>query len=237
MKTIVFIDGENFIHQVRDMLYKRRLIRNREELATYDIRALMTQSLAGLHEFDPKNVKVYYYAAKIHLSDQSDTLKERTESIKIWNERLREQLSAHRVDFVEAGHLLVREGKRCVECGHREPVLMEKGVDVQLAVDLIRSSGDNVRLVLLSSDGDLMPAVTEAKRRGSEVVYLGFRGVSNLALARLANQRFTINSKQVESVFRQGSKDKEPEVKPVEQDQHQHKHASPRQSRSDNGRT
>ena len=96
-----------------------------------------------------------------------------------------------------------------MECGHREPVLMEKGVDVQLATDLIRTSGDNVRLILLSSDGDLTPAVVEARRRGSEMIYVGFRGVSNATLGRAAGQRYTINANQVVEVYKQNAKPQE----------------------------
>lgn len=198
MKTIIFIDGENFIYQTRDMLFSRRVIRNRDELASYDIRALISKVLP---EVDASTVKIYYYAAKIHLTDKTEELKERTEAIKTWNDRLKIELERQNVEYVEAGHLLVRDGKKCPSCGHQEPTLTEKGVDVQLATDLIRASGDNVTLGLLSSDGDLMPAVVESKRRGARVIYLGFRGVSNATLARAADARVTINSRQVESVM------------------------------------
>lgn len=204
MKTIIFIDGENFIYQVRDMLYKRRVVRDREELASYDIRSLIDKILP---EVDAKNVKIYYYAAKIHLTDKTSELKARTEAIKSWNDRLREDLKRQNVNYVEAGHLLVRDGKKCPQCGHQEPTLTEKGVDVKLAVDLIRASGENVTLGLLSSDGDLVPAVIESKRRGARVVYLGFRGVSNVTLGRAADKRVTINPRQVESVLTKTRKD------------------------------
>lgn len=209
MKTVIFIDGENFMHQVRDVLYKRRIVRNRDELTNYDIRALLGLALKDLPDFDATRGKVLYYSTKVHISDQSESLKERTEAIKAWSDKLKEQLVQQRVEFVEAGHLLVREGKRCVECGHREPVLMEKGVDVQLATDLIRTSGDNVRLILLSSDGDLTPAVVEARQRGSEIVYVGFRGVSNATLGRAAGQRYTINANQLVEVYKQNAKPQE----------------------------
>lgn len=204
MKTIIFIDGENFIYQVRDMLYKRRVVRDREELASYDIRALLGKIMP---EVDAKSVKIYYYAAKIHLTDKTEELKQRTESIKVWNDRLREDLKRQNIDYIEAGHLLVRDGKKCPQCGHQEPTLTEKGVDVALATDLIKASGENVTLGLLSSDGDLMPAVIESRRRGARVIYLGFRGVSNATLGRVADKRVTINAAQVESVLTKSRKD------------------------------
>lgn len=198
MKTIFFIDGENFVYQLRDSLASRKLIRYRDELSRVDIRKLFENTLQ-----DPtvRNAGIKYYASKIHIIDKTPELKERTERYAVDSETWRKVLEAQKVEYVEAGHLLVRDGKPCVECGHREPVLVEKGVDVTIATDLIRASGDNVRLVLLSSDGDLMPAVLEAKRRGAELVYIGFRGVSNAALARTADKRFTITSKLAAGVL------------------------------------
>ncbi len=198
MKTIFFIDGENFVYQLRDSLASRKLIRYRDELSRVDIRKLFENTLQ-----DPavRNASIKYYASKIHIIDKTPELKERTERYAVDSETWRKVLEAQKVEYVEAGHLLVRDGKPCVECGHREPVLVEKGVDVTIATDLIRASGDNVRLVLLSSDGDLMPAVLEAKRRGAELVYIGFRGVSNAALARTADKRFTITSKLAAGVL------------------------------------
>jgi uncharacterized LabA/DUF88 family protein len=203
MKTIFFIDGENFVYQLRDSLASRKLIRYRDELSRVNIRKLFENVLQ-----DPsvRMASIRYYASKIHIIDKTPELKERTERYATDAAAWQKVLEAQKVEYIEAGHLLVRDGKPCVECGHREPVLVEKGVDVTIATDMIRSSGDNVRLVLLSSDGDLMPAVLESKRRGAELVYIGFRGVSNAALARTADKRLTITSKNAAEVLARAPK-------------------------------
>lgn len=198
MKTIIFIDGENFVYQLRDTLAKNRLVKYRDELSRVDIRALLANTL---QDEAIKQASIRYYAAKVHIIDRTPELKERTERYAADAEVWKQVLADQKVEFVEAGHLLVRDGKPCQVCGHREPVLTEKGVDVQLATDLIRSSGENVQLVLLSSDGDLMPAVEESKRRGSTLTYVGFRGVSNAALSRIATKRFTITTKLAAAVL------------------------------------
>lgn len=218
MKTIFFIDGENFVYQLRDSLAKARLIKYRDELVRVDIRKLFENTLQ-----DPtvRNAAIKYYAAKVHIIEKTPELKERTERYAADAATWRAALESQKVDYIEAGHLLVRDGKPCVECGHREPVLVEKGVDVTIATDLIRSSGDNVRLVLLSSDGDLMPAVEEAKRRGAELYYVGFRGVSNAALARIATKRYTITSKNAAAVLGPALK-KEAVDEPIEVAPHHH---------------
>ena len=212
MKTIFFIDGENFVYQLRDTLAKGRLIRYRDELARVDIRKLFVNTL---QDETVKDSSIRYYASKIHIIDRTPELKERTERYLADSEVWQKVLADQKVEYIEAGHLLVRDGKPCVECGHREPVLTEKGTDVTIATDLIRASGENVRLVLLSSDGDLMPAVEEAKRRGSELIYVGFRGVSNAALARAATSRFTVTTKLAAAVLAPKSKsDPEPKARP-----------------------
>lgn len=220
MKTIFFIDGENFVYQLRDSLASRKLIRYRDELSRVNIRKLFENVLQ-----DPgvRTASIRYYASKIHIIDKTPELKERTERYATDADAWKKVLEAQHVEYVEAGHLLVRDGKPCVECGHREPVLVEKGVDVTIATDMIRASGDNVRLVLLSSDGDLMPAVLESKRRGAELVYIGFRGVSNAALARTADKRHTITSKHAAAVLAPAPK----KEKPVEQKKthSEHRHA------------
>lgn len=220
MKTIFFIDGENFVYQLRDSLASRKLIRYRDELSRVNIRKLFENVLQ-----DPsvRTASIRYYASKIHIIDKTPELKERTERYATDAEVWRKVLESQKVDYIEAGHLLVRDGKPCVECGHREPVLVEKGVDVTIATDMIRSSGDNVRLVLLSSDGDLMPAVLESKRRGAELVYIGFRGVSNAALARAADRRLTITSKYAAAVLAPApKKEKRAETQKL-QTEHKHK--------------
>lgn len=219
MKTIFFIDGENFVYQLRDSLASRKLIRYRDELSRVNIRKLFENVLQ-----DPsvRTASIRYYASKIHIIDKTPELKERTERYATDAEAWRKVLESQKVDYVEAGHLLVRDGKPCVECGHREPVLVEKGVDVTIATDMIRSSGDNVRLVLLSSDGDLMPAVLEAKRRGAELVYIGFRGVSNAALARTADKRYTITSKHAATVLAPMPKKEKPAESKAAHTRHHH---------------
>lgn len=217
MKTIVFIDGENFVYQMRDSLAKRRLIKYRDELARVDIRKLLSDLLQ-----DPtmKQSKILYYAAKIKVVDNTPELKERTERYATEAQKWRSELVRQNIDYIEAGHLLVRDGKPCQQCGHKEPVLTEKGVDVHLATDLIRSSGANVRLVLLSSDGDLIPAVEEAKRRGAEVVYVGFYGVSNNTLANASSRKLIINGKLASGAL--GPKEVEPAPKRPAKPKHQH---------------
>src|SRR5260370_16502721 len=52
----------------------------------------------------------------------------------------------------------------------------EKGVDVNIAVDMLVVAYENLadRLYLVSSDTDLIPAVKKAQEKGKTVIYVGF---------------------------------------------------------------
>lgn len=67
----------------------------------------------------------------------------------------------------------------------------EKGVDVQIAVDLCMKAirGEYDRLVLVSSDTDLIPAIREVKSLGKKVEYVGFDFAPSFALIRCADSR------------------------------------------------
>ena len=68
--------------------------------------------------------------------------------------------------------------------GKTKTIFREKGVDVRLAVDLVSLSCDKSidRAIICSSDSDLQPAIAETRKRGVEVIYLGFENSPNKGL-------------------------------------------------------
>jgi len=63
-------------------------------------------------------------------------------------------------------------------------VYHEKGVDVQMAVEMVKGAYKNSYdyCYLVSSDTDLLPAIVEARRRRKKVVYVGFKGSLSKAM-------------------------------------------------------
>lgn len=55
-------------------------------------------------------------------------------------------------------------------------VYHEKGVDVQIAIDIVEAAYENLcdRIILISSDTDLIPAILKAIERGKTIEYVGF---------------------------------------------------------------
>ena len=65
----------------------------------------------------------------------------------------------------------------------------EKGVDVQLAVDLLIGAYENFydRAIVVSSDTDLIPAMQKVKKLGKEIEYIGFSHQPSRALFSYVN--------------------------------------------------
>jgi len=60
----------------------------------------------------------------------------------------------------------------------------EKGVDVNIAVDILVATYENLcdRIILVSSDTDLLPAIKKAKEKGKRVEYIGFSHMPSIAM-------------------------------------------------------
>lgn len=73
------------------------------------------------------------------------------------------------------GYLLKTDGK-----------LHEKGVDVQIAVDILVAAYENTadKIILVSSDTDLIPAIIQAQKKGKLIEYIGFTHQPSIAMER-----------------------------------------------------
>lgn len=72
---------------------------------------------------------------------------------------------------------LQKEGWK-IGFGHmlKSDVYHEKGVDVLIAVDMLVGAYENFydKIILVSSDTDLLPAILKVKQLGKEIEYVGF---------------------------------------------------------------
>lgn len=83
--------------------------------------------------------------------------------------------------------------------GDKKPTFREKGVDVQIAVDMVAMACDRrlMKALLVASDSDYQPAVAELRKRGVTVIYVGFEVNPNLGLIAKTNDRIIISNKTV----------------------------------------
>ena len=77
----------------------------------------------------------------------------------------------------------------------------EKGVDVQLAVDLLVGAYENTydTAIVLSSDTDLIPAIKKIKELGKSVEYIGFAHRPTIALQTHATLSRLLIKEEIEN--------------------------------------
>lgn len=79
----------------------------------------------------------------------------------------------------------------------------EKGVDVQIAVDMcMKAARDEYdQLILVSSDTDLIPAIREVKSLRKTVEYVGFGNSPSFALIRFSDTRRLLLKEDLQKFF------------------------------------
>lgn len=187
----MFIDGENFLHKLEDALLQQGIKKLNIDCTRIDLKKLIQLALPNEHI-----ARSVFYAAKLHVHEES-----RTKSLKLIHEQrvLKTNLEKQGFMFVLSGN--VRPQNVTVD-GKSKTIFREKGVDVRLAVDLVTLSCDKVidRAIVCSSDSDLQPAIAEARKRGVEVIYLGFEMSPNKGLTYTTNRTVLFRNSEITQV-------------------------------------
>ena len=188
-KCALFIDGENFLHKIEEVLKQNALYKDKARLSSIDINQLFKVPLKGF-----KIHRKLFYVAKLHL--HKETLNKSEELIK-FQRKLRNNLVNQDYEFIIAGNVRAQKVDNKV-------VFREKGVDVKIAVDMVSWACDKklATAILCSSDSDLQPAIKELRDRKVEVVYLGFENQPNKGLTFTANRTILLRNTEVLEIFK-----------------------------------
>lgn len=192
----LYIDGENLRHYLKMVLEKEG-----EDLSSP---GLENMQYAGLFDQVLKGLKIstrIFYTAKLkyhkdhHKKSQALILKQRI---------LKTNLEKQGFIFLVSGSVR----GQTVQVDGKKTIFKEKGVDVKIAVDLVANACDGgvSTAILCSSDSDLQPAVSEIKKRGVEVVYLGFEINPNKGLMYTAERSILIRNAEVLEWYRASAK-------------------------------
>jgi uncharacterized LabA/DUF88 family protein len=189
MKTILLIDGENFIHKIEDIIKEQKISIKQIDIASLQFDELFNIPLAGFHP-DRK----IFYAAKLHFYPET---KQKSGQLIRFQRKLRNSLVKQGFDFVIAGNV---RG----QISNKKIVFKEKGVDVKIAVDMVSMACDKAvdTIILCSSDSDLQPAIKEVQRRNVEVVYLGFELNPNKGLTATTNRTILFRNAEIVSIVK-----------------------------------
>lgn len=189
MKTILFIDGRNFIAKLKSILDTSKKKEEKVDFSIYNFAGLLDKVLAGINI----DQKIFYIG---RLTMHEKTKEKSIELIKKQRE-LKTSLEKQGFEIIYAGRVRGRE-ESCPE-GHNFLTFKEKGVDVKIAVDMIRFAHNKELKVAIigSSDSDLQPAIKELKNKGVERIYLGFEISPNKGLTFTTNRTILIRNSEV----------------------------------------
>lgn len=197
MTTRVYIDGQNFMFRTADILVDAGRITDKDELTKIDIRGIVERIFG-------KDITIVYYGAKVKVrKDKGEDIYEKTRRFSDVSRRIRNTLNQQTISYNESGKLKIRDSDSCKKCGHRDLRMQEKGVDVGIAVDMVVDALQNgvERLVLISSDTDLLPAIKVARAAGAKVVYVGFSNKTTKAIVAEADETEIIRDQEIIEAF------------------------------------
>ena len=182
MKTILFIDGRNFLD-------KLSFVKKDIDFSVYNFRGLIDKVLSGVKVDD----SVFYLGKLLEHPETVQKSKELIEKQRLLKNNLEKQGFKVTITGRVRGHM-----EKCIK-GHETLTFREKGVDVKISIDMVTLSCDKKlkTAVIGSSDSDLQPAVRELQKRGVERIYLGFENSPNKGLTFTTNRTILIRNSEI----------------------------------------
>ena len=168
-RILVIIDGSNLYFKLKDLKVLNLIDFNYAGL----FKSLLDKNV---------NLKIKYYIGAI----RTDGTKK---SLAMFKEqrRLLANLKKQRIIY-SLGYLLKSDGK-----------YHEKGVDVQMVVDMLKGAYKNEydQAVLVSSDSDLIPAIEAVQEVNRDVVYVGFKHQPSYALLKTCKRSILLDKNDI----------------------------------------
>ncbi|MBI5356733.1 NYN domain-containing protein [Candidatus Collierbacteria bacterium] len=159
-RCLILIDGSNFYFKLKDIKL--------DNLLRFDF-----HKFASFLSRSEQVVGSKYYVGRIKQDGSA-----RTDKMLANQQKLLAVLRHHKFSY-SLGYLLKSDG-----------VFHEKGVDVQIAVDMLVAAYENKcdKIILVSSDTDLAPAIKKAQDKGKIVEYIGFAHKPSVAMVRFCKR-------------------------------------------------
>jgi uncharacterized LabA/DUF88 family protein len=179
-RAFVFIDGNNFYFKLKELTSR---LDGRFNLLDFNFRKFSEWLIQP-----NKLVEIHYYLGAVRRQLNN----EKSEILYANQQRLFRKLQKLKI-VVSIGQLIQ----------HPDKSYHEKGVDVRLAVEMIRfarlSKYDQAYLV--SSDTDLIPAIEEVQSFGKIVQYVGIPKGQSFGLSKVADDVRLIRQEEIKEFF------------------------------------
>lgn len=181
-RTFIFIDGSNFYHKLKELSAK---FDDKKRLLDFDYRSF-SQWLVEQNEV--AGMRYYVGAISRNKGDK------KSEELYANQQKLLARLHNQGIPVV-LGTLIQ----------HPDKSFHEKGVDVRLAVEMIRFARQNAYDIayLVSSDTDLVAAVEEVQSFGKTVQYVGIAKGQSFGLTKIADDVRLLRPEDIERFFPQ----------------------------------
>lgn len=159
-RCIILIDGSNFFFKLKDL--------NLHNLLQFDF-----LEFAKFLSNGEQIINASYYVGAVR-TDRT----EKTQRMHNNQQKLLAYLQTNGFNYI-LGYLLKSDGD-----------WHEKGVDVNIAVDVLVAAYENIceRIIVVSSDTDLLPAIKKAREKGKIIEYIGFSHSRSYAMINNCSQ-------------------------------------------------
>ncbi len=176
-KVFIFIDGSNFYFKLRDLTSK---LDGKYNLIDFDFRKF-AEWLIRPNEL----LEIRYYLGAIRRERNNS----KSEQLYADQQKLIGKLQQQNI-IITLGQLIK----------HPDKTYHEKGVDVRLAVEMIKFARENKYDIayLVSSDTDLVAAVEEVRAFGKKVQYVGIPKGQSYGLSSVADDVRLLRSEEIE---------------------------------------
>ncbi|MEK7664854.1 MAG: NYN domain-containing protein [Patescibacteria group bacterium] len=180
-KIFVFIDGGNFYFKMKEMSQKTG--------KRYSLLKFRFRDFCKWLAKDDELLDIRYYVGAVNRERNN----EKSETMYANQQKLIGNLQQQNVN-ISLGQLIK----------HPDKTYHEKGVDVRLAVEMIRFARENKYDVayLISSDTDLVPAVEEVRAFGKEVCYVGIFKGQSFGLSKASNNVILLRTEEIEKFLK-----------------------------------
>lgn len=177
-KILVQFDGSNFYKKVKKIAPDLHL-------TNFDYLSF-SRSITQFNK-----IEAVYYVGEIKKYNND----KKSQVLYSGQQSLFSNLRSQGID-IKTGYILFTDGK-----------YHEKGVDVQIAVDMVRGAVKNEydTCYLISSDTDLLPAIKDATSFGKKVIYVAFEHFVSHALLNNCSSTIVLKKKDL---IKFGKKDK-----------------------------
>ncbi len=193
-KTILYVDGENFLFKVAEILIASNNITFKHEITKFSFSILCDIALSDYTINERR-----FYAAKVHLHEDTPELKNKSLTIINSQRKLKRNLTNEGTEFISSGNVRLQDIIPATKKQKTKYIFKEKGTDVKMAVDMLSGVCDGLTstVLMLSSDSDMQPVVKEITKRGGKVIYIGFENKPNVGLSYSCHKTILLRKREI----------------------------------------